>query len=113
MEVLMQFLAILAGLLIRLLIPLGLTWLIAAFLRRLDHTWKEQAMNQPLPQLENRPACWEVRQCPPEARADCPAYGSTTVACWQLRRQPNGYLSPECLTCEVFLQAPVPDYALV
>lgn len=112
MEVLVQFLAILAGLLIRLLIPLGLTWLIAAFLRRLDHTWKEQAMNQPPPKVENRPACWETRQCPPDVRSDCPAYGAA-IACWYMRRRANGSLSPECLSCEVFLQAPIPDYTFV
>ncbi len=112
MEALMEFLAILAGLLIRLVIPLGLTWLIAILLHRLDRKWKEQTMKQLPLQAEERPACWEVRQCPPEVRADCPAYGST-VPCWQLRRRANGYLMPECLNCEVFLKAPIPRYAFL
>lgn len=98
-------LALLVGVAVRLAIPILLTVLGVALLRRLDAHWQQQAAETPHP--VEKPACWETRQCPPELRASCPGYASP-LPCWQVRRMANGYLREECFDCQVFRKAPVP-----
>ncbi len=97
------FLAVVA---VRLAIPILITILVVQFLRILDARWQMEA--ESIPTLVEKPACWEVNNCPPDRRRSCPAYVSP-LACWQVRRTDNGYLREECLTCKVFLKAPVPS----
>jgi len=105
METLISILAVLAGFLIRLAIPIGLTAVLILFLHKLDSHWQSEAE---LPVLA-RPKiqCWRIKDCPPEQIARCAAAHSPQP-CWQVFRLPNGYLREECLTCEVFIKAPLP-----
>jgi hypothetical protein len=99
----------LAGVFVRLLLPAALTLGVAWLLHRLDVRWQAAAAAAaPRRSVGAQPPCWETHQCSPERRAVCPAYGQHAVACWQFFRDARGNLHADCLTCEVFQQAPAP-----
>ena len=105
MNELYSAMAILAGIVVRLAIPILVTALAVYFLRRLDAHWQSEAKNAPV--KVEKPECWKIKGCSPAQRKDCPGYISI-LPCWQARRLSNGYLRQECLECKVFLKAPVP-----
>lgn len=105
METLTTTLFVIAGLFIRLAIPLTLTGILIALLRQLDARWQAEAQ---LPRLvPQKTECWKMKGCSPEQRATCAA-AKSPLPCWQAKRQSNGYLLEECLACEVFIKAPAP-----
>ncbi len=105
METITSLLAILTGLLLRLAIPIAGTVILIYFLRRLDAHWRAEAQlpRTPAPKAE----CWKVKGCSPAQKKNCKA-ASSPLPCWQVFRQPNGYLQEECLACDVFVNAPIP-----
>lgn len=105
METITSFLAILAGFLLRLAIPIAGTGILIYFLRKLDAHWQAEAKLSPVP--APRVECWKIKDCPPEQQAHCVAT-SSPLPCWQVYRKPNGYLQEECISCQVFMDAPVP-----
>ena len=104
MESITSLLAILTGLLVRLAIPIIVTAVLIYFLRKLDLRWQAEAQ---LPVAVEKPKCWEIKGCTPEQMKNCIA-GKSSLPCWQVYRLPNGYLRDECISCEVFHQAPIP-----
>jgi hypothetical protein len=65
-------------------------------------------MEAELPQTPTQKVeCWKIKDCPPEQRANCAA-ASSPLPCWQVYRRPNGYLREECISCGVFIEAPIP-----
>jgi hypothetical protein len=92
------------GILLRIGIPLGATFLLAHFLRRLDAKWREEARQvQPgesilLDVWLNNP-CWEELGCVEEQREICTAYQQTEKSCWEVFRE-NGRLKIKCQECE-------------
>jgi hypothetical protein len=102
----MAVLAVLAGVAVRLAIPILFTAMVVYFLRRIDQQW--QAEGKAVPAVALKPACWETMGCSPARRRDCPGYQSA-LPCWQARRTSSGYLRDECLACKVFLKAPAPS----
>jgi len=104
METITSFLAILAGILIRLALPILLTAILVHYLRKLDAHWQQEAEK---PVLKVKPRCWEIKNCPPKYFAECAAMRSF-LPCWQVYRLPNGHLREKCLDCEVFINAPLP-----
>ncbi len=96
--------AVLAGIAVRIAVPILVTALAVHFLRKLDARWQSEGRN--VPTRMEKPACWETMGCLPERRKDCPGYLSA-LPCWQARRSANGYLREECLACKIFLKAPV------
>ncbi len=109
MESLAALLAMITGLIVRLALPMALTLAAVYLLRKLDAHWQIQAEEESKKRAEGKTGepCWEVMKCPAERRGNCPAFHSNKT-CWQVHRQSNGYLLEDCLTCEVFLKAPVP-----
>lgn len=105
MDTLISALYVIAGMFLRLAIPIAGTVLLIVFLRRLDARWQAEAELQPIP--VQKPECWKIKDCPPDQIKKCPA-SKSPLPCWQVHRQPNGYLNEGCLSCEVFIQAPVP-----
>ena len=105
MEALTSFLAILTGLLLRLAIPIAGTGILIYFLRKLDAQWQAEAQLSPKP--AQKAECWNISGCPPAQRENCVA-ASSQQPCWQVFRHPNGYLQEECISCEVFINAPIP-----
>ena len=106
METFISILSVIAGLIIRLAIPIALTAVLIFFLRKLDARWQAEAQQQPLPVLQ-KPECWKIKGCTPEQRKQCVG-AMSPLPCWQAYRLPNGYLNEKCLTCEVFIKAPTP-----
>lgn len=105
METIISFLAVLAGLLLRLAIPIAGTAIIIYLLRKLDARWQAEAQLSPVsaPKVE----CWKTKGCSPAQQKNCIA-ASSPLPCWQVFRQPNGYLRKECISCGVFVDAPIP-----
>jgi len=103
MSNLVNSMAVLAGIAVRLIIPVLITVSVVYLLRKLDENW--QAEGRKTPVKAQKPACWEVMGCAADKRKDCPGYTSK-LPCWQARRMPNGYLCAECIGCKVFLKAP-------
>ena len=104
METILTLLALMAGLLVRLAIPILITALLILLLRRLDVHWQTEA---PPPQLvAQKPDCWKTKGCSPEQAANCIG-AKSSLPCWQAFRLPNGYLQEKCLSCKVFTEAPM------
>lgn len=91
------------GILLRIGIPLGLTFLLARFLRRLDARWRAEASEvQPgeaimLELWLNNP-CWDELDCTEEQCENCAAYNQKEKPCWEVFRA-NGSLRSECQEC--------------
>ena len=105
METITAFLVILGGLILRLAIPIAGTVILIYFLRKLDAHWQAEAKLLPVP--VHKAECWKVKGCSPAQQKTCPA-ASSALPCWQVFRQPNGYLQEECISCKVFIDAPIP-----
>ncbi len=91
---------------LRLLVPLAITLAIGYGLARLDAKWQagEQARRAETPPAVLRP-CWEQKGCSAAARANCPAFQSPGVACWNAYRRTTGRIPDACFSCDVFLKA--------
>jgi hypothetical protein len=105
METISSFLAVLGGVLLRLAIPIVGTSILIHFLRKLDMHWQREATLSPVP--VQKAECWKVKGCSPTQKKNCLAV-SSPLPCWQVFRQPNGYLQEECISCQVFIDAPLP-----
>jgi len=105
METVTSLLAILVGFLLRLVIPIAGTVVLIYFLRKLDARWQAEAERPPMP--AQKVECWKMKGCSPEQRKNCAA-ASSPLPCWQVFRQPNGYLLEECISCKVFIDTPTP-----
>lgn len=104
METITSLLAILAGMLMRLAIPVAITAVLIILLRKLDARWQVEAQ---FPVSIGKPECWKIKGCPPDQVKNCIG-ASSPLPCWQAFRLPNGYLREECLSCKVFMDAPMP-----
>lgn len=104
METNYSLLAILIGLAVRLALPVTLTLVAVYLLRKLDAYWQKQAEAE-LAGPAEEPEVWDLKNCPIEKRSTHPA-ATSSLPCWQTHRLPNGYLNDECLSCEVFHDAP-------
>ncbi len=105
MDTIVSFMAVLTGLLLRSAIPIAGTAILIYFLRKLDERWQAEAQLTPMP--AQKPECWKVKGCTAEQRRNCVA-ASSPLPCWQALRQPNGYMPEKCISCEVFIDAPIP-----
>lgn len=108
MPALNEWLLIVGGFFLRLVLPAALTTLAAWLLHRLDVRWQAEAMaGAPRRSAGNQTPCWETHACSAARQATCPAYGQTAVPCWQFFRDTHGNLRAACLTCAVLKNAPV------
>lgn len=105
MQSLTTFFFLLAGLLLRLAIPIAATLFVIFLLRKLDKRWQAEAELQPV--AVEKPECWKAKGCTPEQMENCLAPKSQ-LPCWQVKRLPNGYMNEDCLSCPVFVEAPTP-----
>ncbi len=103
---LIEIIAVVIGILLRLGIPIALTFLLAMFLKWLDMRWQAEAEQEHTEVLalaqsgqKQRP-CWEIHNCPKNLRKNCKAYANPAVPCWEVSRI-NGHLKPACRTCKV------------
>ena len=102
--------AVIAGILLRIGVPVGITFLLGSFLRKLDTRWREEAkqeaieaqlidQRQTLLNLWLDQPCHEIRNCSEEERKDCRAVNQTEQLCWE-SHQVNGVLASSCQECE-------------
>lgn len=100
----------LAGFALRFGLPVLFTVLAVWLLRRVDARWQAEARQLPVaaPPVMLGPACWQVHDCPPDRRAECPAFLNAATPCWQLFRDRDGNLRAGCLVCDFFRAAPAP-----
>jgi hypothetical protein len=113
MDEVMTILIFLAGVLLRIGIPVALTVLLIWAFAQLDARWKREAAlhpsDRPSPALRvGNTGCWETRGCLEKDRKRCPAYAHLDMPCWQAYRREDGRLKERCLGCPVFANAPVP-----
>lgn len=106
METMPSFLALLTGLLLRLALPIAGTATLIYFLRKLDARWQAEAALPPIPAPKIE--CWQIKGCSAAQKSNCAA-ASSALPCWQVFRQPNGYLQEACISCPVFIHAPIPS----
>ena len=50
--------------------------------------------------------CWDVKQCPAELKATCPAYAKPELPCWLAIQMKTGHLRDQCFECN-FYERPV------
>ena len=105
METLTSLFVILTGLLLRLAIPIVGTVILVYFLRKLDAHWQAEAELTPVTPVKVE--CWKIKGCSEKQRKTCVG-ATSSLSCWQVYRQSNGYLQEKCISCEVFIKAPVP-----
>jgi hypothetical protein len=101
-----SLLAILVGLAMRLALPVAITMIAVYLLRKLDEHWQKQAEYELAHPVEEAQT-WDLKDCPIEKRSAQPV-ATSSLPCWQTHRLPNGYLDDECLSCEIFHDAPAP-----
>jgi len=107
MDALDTLLAVLAGVGVRLAIPVGITILMIYFLRKLDARWQAEGQLTAQTSSVEKPKCWKANNCSPKEMEKCPGYQSAQP-CWQAFRTQDGHLKEECLGCGVFVHAPIP-----
>jgi hypothetical protein len=100
------------GVLLRIGIPIGGTFLLANLLRRLDARWREEAKQEQIAipsmasvWLEN--PCWTSNECVEETRDNCLAYLQTNSPCWEVFHV-NGNLNQKCQECSYLEEIPIP-----
>jgi len=98
----LELLAIILGFLLRLGLPLGITFLFVRFLRQLDARWQAEAQKEmslaSVSMRETTSRCWEYHNCAPHRRQSCPAYLNQENPCWDNFRV-AGQMQEACLFC--------------
>ena len=113
-----EYLVLGIGILLRLAIPIVMTFFLAWLLRRLDARWQKEAeLERGEVEIGLYPGrsftpknagCWEIKGCKEEQKAVCPAFQHPDLPCWQVFRFNDGVLRAGCLDCSVFRNAPLP-----
>lgn len=110
MEELQIIAAAIAGIFLRIGLPIVLTFLLARFLRNLDSRWREEAEQQvndrkmleqqhTLLNLWLEQPCHSIMNCSEEQKENCEAYNQTEKPCWEVQRA-NGNLARRCQDCD-------------
>ncbi len=50
--------------------------------------------------LISLPACWQLKGCPEELRADCPVVESPGKRCWEIAKREGRF--NDCQTCQIY-----------
>ena len=109
MDELITTVAIIVGVLLRVAIPLAVTFTFIRLLKWLDERWQQEADLKGVTVVQaGNIGCWEVNNCPEEQLAGCRAYANPDKPCWQVFREKDGRLQERCIGCDIFKHAPVP-----
>ena len=101
------FLIVLAGLFIRIVLPLLLMVGLVFLLRRLDARWQQEALyQQKLAAEDTGEHTLDLRNCAIEGFSNKFSV-KASEPCWQIFRKSSGYLHDECLHCKIFRAAPI------
>jgi len=94
------------GVLLRLAVPILLTALVVFVLHKLDVRWQAEAEIERSSLIKDDMPCWKEQGLALDEikfRAS-----KSEKPCWQMHRLSNGHLRETCLSCDVFLSAPIP-----
>ncbi len=48
--------------------------------------------------------CWKMKDCPPDIRKSCPAYGQYSAPCWMVSNKPWECRNADCRSCPVYTE---------
>jgi hypothetical protein len=110
MEELQITAAVIAGFILRIGVPIGITFLLGSFLRKLDSRWREEAKQEAIEMqmiiqrktllnLWLEQPCHEIKNCSPQERENCRAISQLDQTCWEIH-QINGSMASRCQQCE-------------
>jgi hypothetical protein len=110
MGMLADLLVILALFAVRLAIPLLIIMVVSyALYRWLGGEDYEQAFGPVVhpapPATTGGLHCYDIRHCPPEVRAGCPAMARPDLPCWMAIQLAEGRLRPHCPDCPMYQPA--------
>jgi hypothetical protein len=109
MDELTTILALILGVLLRVAIPLAVTFAFIKLLKRLDERWKREADLKGVEMVKvGNIGCWDINNCSEELRTGCQAYANPDKPCWQIFRGKDGRLQERCIGCDIFKHAPLP-----
>ncbi len=96
----LEILTIILGFILRVGVPLGITFLFVWLLKRLDTSWKVEAEKEHRRLLgEGAQAhCWEYYGCAPHRRQKCPAFNNQENPCWE-NFKVGRHLQESCRLC--------------
>lgn len=86
---------VVSGFLVRIAIPLAVTFVLARAIRRLDQRWQAEGARR---KKNSVPACWEYMNCSKSRREQCPVHNLPGIICWEYFRS-NGSVQPRCENC--------------
>lgn len=107
---------------LRLGVPLALmvllSWVVSRYVQRqeaeeflMDGELASAEEPQPettafvIPAKDAPSACWDIKGCSADERADCPAALRPGLPCWLAKQLVTGSLSPNCEQCAVYQQS--------
>lgn len=106
-EILRDALAVVFLFVLRIGVPLMITFLIGA--------WLQQILREPEGEFESShqevqagPRCWELKSCPEAKRAQCAAARRPDLPCWLALQVAGSGLTSDCYGCPLFKHAPAP-----
>ena len=118
MDVWWQIAAVVGMFILRLGIPLAITFGVGYWLRQLDARWQAEALarkaDAALAQQEAgaepviemlkviEQPCWQQKACLEGSYTGCPAYQRANLPCWLARLRAEGHLPQPCYRCELF-----------
>ena len=109
MDELITTLVVVLGVLLRVAIPIAVTFTFIRLLKWLDERWQQEAdLKSTTAVKAGNIGCWDVNNCSEELRAGCQAYANPETPCWQVFREKDGRLQERCIGCDIFKHAPVP-----
>jgi hypothetical protein len=95
----MEMITFILGMVLRIGIPVAVTFLLVWLFHRLDARWQSQAEQGEMPSaprwVANR-GCWELNNCSQENQGKCPAFAHPEMPCWQVFRSGDGTLREKC-----------------
>ncbi len=114
-------LAVIGLFVLRLGVPLALmvllSWVVSRYVQRqeaqeelAEGEWisVDESRAEPvafvIPAKDVPSACWDIKGCSAEERADCPATLRPGLPCWLAKQLVAGSLSPSCEQCSVYQQ---------
>lgn len=127
MNSILQGLSIIGLFLLRLAVPLAITFVIAYYLRRLDAKWEKELQKEktqteattpslatPVLQMSTNVTiptakdlfgvpCWRLHNCQQTRKEQCAAFQNPELPCWWARFRAEGHIPRQCYTCQIFV----------
>lgn len=103
-------LAVIGLFILRLGVPIVvmvlLSWGVSLYVQREEaralEAEKRAALAKAAAEAPASQACWDVKGCTEEAKADCPAVRRPDLPCWLAKQLATGRLSSACEACPMY-----------